>query len=115
MTQITDTLRMELAPFNVKVVTVMTGTISTNILASDKNFQLPSTSRYRSIEKEIAARARGEDGTPRMTPAAYVEKVVEDFLGGVNQQIWRGGYASIVRFTSSWFPAALSVSTRVAV
>ena len=110
MTAITDTLRLELAPFGVKVVTVVTGAVSTNTLSNGVNFELPANSIYKSIEKEIAARARGEDGTPRMEPSLYAEKVVADIEKGANWQIWRGGYASIVRFTSNWFPASVSVS-----
>lgn len=110
VTAITDTLRLELAPFGVKVVTVNTGAVRTNTLSSGTNFKLPTTSKYKGIEEEIAGRARGEDGTPRMEPSVYAEKVVGDVLGGANWQIWRGGYASIVRFTSSWFPASISVS-----
>ncbi|MCJ1392605.1 hypothetical protein MMC18_005475 [Xylographa bjoerkii] len=97
VTMITDTLRMELAPFGVKVVTVMTGAIQTKILATGIDFKLPPTSRYFSIEKEIAARARGEDGTPRMAPEVFAAKVVNDVLGGVNGQIWRGGTAGPTR------------------
>ena len=110
MTAISDTLRLELAPFNVKVVTIHTGAVNTNILSTGVDFKLPPTSKYKSIEKEIAARARGEDGTPRMEPSVYANKVVGDVLGGANGQIWRGGFASIVRFTSTWFPAYISVS-----
>jgi len=107
---ITETLRLEMAPFNVKVVNIVTGAISTNILSNGVNFELPRTSRYKNIEKEIAARARGEDGTPRMEPSLFAEKVVGDILRGANRHIWRGGYASIVRYTSYWFPFSLAVS-----
>ena len=106
----TDTLRLELAPFGVKVVTVNTGAVSTNTLAAGVHFKLSHTSRYKSIEKEIAARAKGEDGTPRMEPSVFAEKVVGDVLGGANWPVWRGGYASIVRFVASWLPASVSVS-----
>ncbi|KAI9710658.1 MAG: hypothetical protein M1820_002491 [Bogoriella megaspora] len=104
MTQISDTLRMELAPFSVKVVTVMTGAVGSKTLATEKQFKVPPTSRYRSIEKVIAARARGEDGVPRMEPSVFAEKVVNDVLLGANWQIWHGGWASIVRYMSSWIP-----------
>lgn len=109
-TAITDAFRLEMAPFGVKVMTVHTGAVSTNNFATGKNFKLPETSRYKSIEKEIAARARGEDGVPRIEAAEYAERVVGDVLGGSTWQIWRGGYASIVRYTSAWFPASVSVS-----
>ena len=107
---ITETLRLEMAPFDVKVLNIVTGAISTNILLNGIDFELPRTSRYKNIEKEIAARARGEDGTPRMEPSVFAEKVVGDILGGANRHIWRGGYASIVRYTSYWFPFSLAVS-----
>ena len=110
VTAITDTLRLGVAPFGVEVVTVNTGAVSTKTLLTGKNFKLPPSSIYTSIEKVIAGRAIGEDGTPRMEPSVYAEKVVSDVLGGANSQIWRGGYASIVRFTSNWFPRYISVS-----
>ncbi|KAI9667702.1 MAG: hypothetical protein M1821_000519 [Bathelium mastoideum] len=95
MTQISDTLRMELAPFSVKVVTVRTGAVKSNALADGPNFKLPPTSRYVSIEKEIAARARGEDGVSRMDASVYADRVVGDVLAGANRTIWRGSVASI--------------------
>ena len=110
MTAISDTLRLELAPFGVKVVTVQTGAVSTNTLAAGAQFKLSPTSRYRSIEKEIAARAKGEDGVPKMPPSVFAEKIVGDVLGGANRPVWRGGYASIVHFVASWLPASVSVS-----
>lgn len=110
MTAITVALRLELAPFGVGVVTVNTGAVNTNTLASGANFKLPAGSVYKSIKKEIAGRARGEDGTPRMEPSVYAEKVVGDVLGGARGQIWRGGYASIVRFALSKLPISLSLS-----
>ena len=108
MAAITDAFRLEMAPFGVKVVTVYA--VSTNTLSRGKDFKLLGNSHYKSIEKEIAARARGEDGTPRMEPSEYADRVVGDVLGASTWQIWRGGYDSIVRFTSSWFPASVSVS-----
>ena len=99
-----------MAPFGVKVITVHTGTVDTNILAQGKDFRLPGTSHYKSIEKAIAARARGEDGFARMDSLEYADRVVGDVLRGSTWHIWRGHYASIVRFTSSWFPAFVSVS-----
>ncbi|KAL8672930.1 MAG: hypothetical protein Q9168_002636 [Polycauliona sp. 1 TL-2023] len=95
VTAISDTLRLELAPFDVKVVTAITGAVSTNTLSTGGSLKLPNTSIYKSIEKEISDRAAGKDGTPRMEPSVYAEKVVEDVLRGANWQIWRGSYASI--------------------
>ncbi|KAF6228565.1 hypothetical protein HO173_011868 [Letharia columbiana] len=108
MTAITEALRLELAPLGVAVVTVNTGLVKTNGLANGTNFKLPPNSMYKSIEKDIAGRARGEDGTPRMEPSVYAEKVVADIMGGARGQIWRGGYASIVRFALSKLPVLVT-------
>ena len=110
MTAITEALRLEMTPFGVTVVTVNTGAIKTNTLIDGIDFKLPSTSRYKSIEKEISGRARGEDGTPRTEPSVYAQKVVDDILRGARGQIWRGSYASIVRFVLSKLPMSVAVS-----
>ncbi|KAL8720948.1 MAG: hypothetical protein Q9225_002275 [Loekoesia sp. 1 TL-2023] len=110
MTAISETLRLEMAPFDVKVVTVNTGAVATNALANGKDFELPPASRYKSIESAVAARARGEDGVPRTQPSVYAEKVVADVLSGISCQIWRGSVASIIKFTSAWLPASVAVS-----
>ena len=110
MTAITEHLRLELAPFGVTVLTVNTGGVRTNGFADGANFKLPPTSRYKSIEKEIAARARGEAGMLWMESSVYAEKVVGDVLGGCSGQIWRGGYAWVVRWVLSRLPSSVSVS-----
>ena len=110
VTTMSDTLRLELAPFGVKVVTVNTGAVRTNTLAAGVNFELPHTSKYKAIEREILARAKGEDGTPRMEPSVFAKKVVDDTLGGTNGPVWRGSYASIVRLVTSWLPMSVYVS-----
>ena len=108
MTAITEALHLELAPLGVTVVTVNTGAVSTNTLATGADFKLPPTSMFKSTEKEVAGRARGD--TPRMEASMYAEKVVSDVLRGASGQIWRGGYASIVRFVLSKLPTSISVS-----
>ena len=104
---ISETLRPELAPFGVKVLTIMTGAVKTNTLAEGKNFKLPPSSLYSSIEKVIAARAMGEDGVPRTDASAYAEQVVSEVLGGADGRIWKGSFASVNRFLSSWVPSLL--------
>lgn len=107
---ISDTLGLELAPFHVKVLTVMTGAVKTNTLdATGKSFSLPQNSIYKDIEETIAARARGEDGTPRMDPSTYAESVVSDVLKGKSGQTWRGAYAGFGKVMRDWFPMWLIV------
>ena len=108
---ITNTLRTELAPFDVKVVTIITGAVSTNnTLSTGIGFKLPETSLYHIIEENISDRARGGDGTPRIQPEVYAEQVVGDILTGANGEIWRDEYGAIVKSTWFWFPKSISVS-----
>ena len=59
VTAISNTLRLELEPFGVKVVTVITGAVNTNVLSSGVDLKLPSTSVYKSIGKrDIRPRLR---------------------------------------------------------
>ena len=110
MIAIMEALRLELTPLGVTVVTVNIGAVRINTLVSGADFSLLVASRYKSIEKEIAGRARGEDETPRMNASMYAEKVFNDIMGGASGQIWRGGYSSIVRFALSKLPVFASVS-----
>ena len=110
MTATTEALRLELAPFGVTVLTVNTGAVRTNGLADGVNFKLPLTSRYKSIEKNVAAAARGEHGPPQMEASVYAKQVVGDVLGGRKGQVWRGGYAWAVRWVLSRLPSKVSVS-----
>ena len=111
MHMISETLQLELAPLGVKVVTVVTGAIDTLLLPNAPPFSLPPSSQYKSIEKEIAARTRGEDGTPRTNAAAFAEKVVGDVLGKNGGTVWRGSMASVI-WWAGWFPSTWLVSCR---
>ena len=88
----------------------MTGAVSTRTLDTGKDFKLPAASIYKSIEDQIAARARGEDGVKRLSTSEYARQVVKDVRHGVNGSTWRGGMASVVKFVASYAPVRLWVS-----
>ena len=110
LSTVSEILRLELAPLGVNVVTVETGAVRSRGQINLPELKLPSSSRYLSIEKTIAARARDEDGLNRMETRAYAAQVVNDVLSGTRGRIWRGGMALLVRFASALFPAFLLVS-----
>ena len=92
-----------MAPFDVKVVTVITGVVGTNIMTNVSLVTLPPTSQYRPVEKNIAARARGVDVKKQMKKEDFAEKVVGDVLGGANGKIWRGELSSTIRCVPTSF------------
>lgn len=107
---VSETLRLELAPLGVNVMTVETGAVRSMVHTKPPEVKLPSNSRYLSIEKTIAARARGEDGVGRMETRTYAAMVVDDVLNRTRGTVWRGGSALFARWASALLPAFVMVS-----
>ncbi|KAF7714214.1 Short-chain dehydrogenase/reductase (SDR) family protein [Penicillium ucsense] len=105
LTTISETLRMELSPFGVSVVTIMGGVISSNFDANNADFCLPPDSRYHDIEDIIAGWATGKVKPQGSTAAEFAESCVGDILGqGKGGLVWRGANAGAVRFLVGWLP-----------
>jgi len=87
-----ETLRLEMAPFGVKVVSVVTGAVATNIMTNTSpNYQPPPDSLFKRAFKEINERATGEDVKSKMDPTEFASKVVRDILGGASgpgEELW---------------------------
>ena len=105
-----ECLRLEIAPFGVKVVTVVTGEVKTNFFNNTLDYKLPSGSVYMPIEKEIAASARGEGIDSQTKAEDYADQVVGAVLGNTNGKIYRGETSSWVRFISPYLPTFSLVS-----
>jgi short-subunit dehydrogenase len=106
-----ETLRLEMAPLGVKVLTLVTGIIQTQITANGPEVCLPPNSIYQGAKSEIIARATGLDEPyTRTKPEVYAVAVVNDILGGKSGKVYRGlaSYASWVM--SRWLPRSLFVS-----
>ncbi|OCL12932.1 hypothetical protein AOQ84DRAFT_360221 [Glonium stellatum] len=92
-----ETLRMELAPLGVRVVTVMTGMVQTNWYHNVPHFALPPDSLYLPVVNHIQASANGYENAKRGTSAdVYAENVVKQLLGGADGKIWHGALSTLV-------------------
>lgn len=103
-----NTLRVELEPFDVKVVTVVTGGVKSRIARND--WQLPRDSIYLPIEAEYLRRTKHsqEVGMPN---EKYAKSVVSQVLGGRHKrQFWEGSFSHIVWFLTTFMPARIFVS-----
>ncbi|KAJ8068356.1 hypothetical protein OCU04_003918 [Sclerotinia nivalis] len=78
---LSETLRLELQPFGVYVLSVVTGAVRTNGQTYFEDWKLPEDSLYKPIETTIHGRARGGDGVPRMDTMEYADQVVNDIIG----------------------------------
>ncbi|KAF7498516.1 hypothetical protein DV113_003469 [Geotrichum candidum] len=105
--QYSDVLRIELAPFEVKVVTLIVGGVLTNI-ADDR--PLPKDSLYIDIEADgvQARRTMAKDNNP-MPPNVFAERVVRKLTTPAlpPRTIWDGHGALLVWFLDLFVPRFL--------
>ncbi|KJX95354.1 short chain dehydrogenase/reductase like protein [Zymoseptoria brevis] len=97
-----NTLRVELAPFDVRVVTVVTGGVRSNIARTER--KLPRDSIYLPIEEDYNKRLTHSQasGIPN---EQYAASVVRQLLARPKKDhIWEGGKSWLVWFMSSYFP-----------
>lgn len=90
-----DVLKIEMAPFNVRVVTVITGGVRSNI--SQKKKPLPEDSLYWPIHEDYENR-QGNSQHSAMRSEEYARKVVDDLIQPrVTGWLWQGNKAHLVR------------------
>jgi 1-acylglycerone phosphate reductase len=102
---ISETLRVELAPFDVKVITCITGAVKTNIMTNSYKQSLPEDSIYQPASKEITDRASGTEKLDTCSPEEFSQKLVKDVMGGSSGKVYRGKMASISSILSTYVPS----------
>ncbi|KAI0174348.1 hypothetical protein BJ166DRAFT_511922 [Pestalotiopsis sp. NC0098] len=99
-----NTLRVELAPFDVKVITVISGEVSTNILKNDAHRVLPDGSFYSPLAENFKQHVtRTPPGaTDRFQYAANV--VAQTLKSCPSAWFWYGSFTWLTRFldTFAW-------------
>ncbi|RAK99590.1 SDR family oxidoreductase [Aspergillus ibericus CBS 121593] len=109
LTNLSETLRLELAPLGVSVATLMIGTVMTPFHANEPTFTLPPVSRYTAITETISRWASGE-ASPKGCPAEDIVKLIlPDVLGQSGHgMFWRGPNSAAIKFISQWMPQWLA-------
>ncbi|KAI1122497.1 oxidoreductase [Nemania abortiva] len=81
---LSETMRLELAPFGVSVVTILPGVIDSNLHVNDAaGFDIPPTSRYAAIRNIIETWANGEaQPEDSLSAEKFAELVVNDIDSG---------------------------------
>lgn len=105
-----DTMRLELAPFGVKVLSIVSGALKTKGQTHFDDWKLPVDSLYAPVEQIIRDRARGEEGAPRMEPEEYAKRVVLEVVKGRTGKFWYGASAGMIKFAVEYLPTWLMVS-----
>lgn len=96
-----ETLRLELAPFGVDVLEVVTGAVKTRGQTYFGDFKLPEQSLYKAIEPVIASRAQGKDQLPRMETAEYATAVADKIISRTTGRFWHGVNAENIRTSTT--------------
>jgi 1-acylglycerone phosphate reductase len=112
LNQYSSTLRMELKPFNVRVMVVVAGTVRSNIATHYSSLHLPSASIYQPANDLFEWRKNFSQTTATMPTDQFAEGVVTQALkgegwfggliGGTPNWYWHGGMAS-----TSWLASCM--------
>lgn len=97
-----NTLRVEMSPFNVKVITIISGEVSTNILKNDAHRRLPEDSYYSPLAENFQRHVT-------RTPAGatdrfkYAVNVVEQSLKpSPPAWFWYGSFTTMIRLMDTF-------------
>lgn len=103
---ITAGLRLELAPFNIKVIDLKTGTVTSNFLDNLPSAKLPPKSLYavarEEVEKIMSAERIRNEGVPASTWARDIVKEVSKRKP--KAFVWKGANCLFVWFISTFLP-----------
>lgn len=106
-----DTMRVELAPFGVNIVEIITGGVKSNLTRIDR--QLPANSYYLPVNQEYLRRVHhAQEGA--MTNEDYAKSVVRKVLKkSPPRWVWEGNKSWAVWFVIRFLPWGFMVSAPV--
>ncbi|KAI0387001.1 putative hydroxybutyrate dehydrogenase [Hypomontagnella monticulosa] len=98
---VAETLRLELAPFGVDVMEVVTGAVKTLGQTYFGDLKLPADSLYKSVEDTFISRAQGNDHVPRMETMEYTTAVVDAITKRTTGRFWYGNNVDMVKMSTT--------------
>ena len=113
VTILSETLRLELAPLGVTVITGMLGNIESNFQVNDSWQGVPESSRYKSVEAQIAKSAEGKVGPKKEKVQDFARRFTDDVLRGASGQIWKGTMAQTTRVIGHHAPMSVLVCNNI--
>ncbi|KZV80440.1 short chain dehydrogenase/reductase-like protein [Exidia glandulosa HHB12029] len=101
-----DTLRVEMAPFGVDVITVVTGGVTSNVSenAVSRGKEVPEGSLYEPIADVISRKRMNRSRAGAMPTAVYARKVVATVLRRSPTWYWLGELALSTWFIATFLP-----------
>ncbi|KAM0234093.1 hypothetical protein ACHAP5_010153 [Fusarium lateritium] len=104
-----DTLRLELSPLGVRVVTLFMGEVSTGLMSAD-NINFGPDSLYADFEGKVKERSI-EHAKTSIRPSPFAQQVVDKVLKRNTSYIWKGTNAFLIWFLNAFGPRKVFDST----
>lgn len=102
--RLSETLRLELEPLGVRVITSMCGSANTPMFGKPGGqLRLPKESLFFNAQ-DAANKERSDHQAKAMDVDLLAEALVKSILGGAQGLLWRGSMSSIVRFMTWALP-----------
>jgi hypothetical protein len=98
---IAETLRLEVEPFDVNVIEIVTGAVKSLGQTYFEDHAIPENSIYKSVEATIKSRAQGNDGLPRMPLEDYSAAVTDEMIKRTPGKFWYGQNADLVKMSTT--------------
>jgi short-subunit dehydrogenase len=104
-----DTLRLELNPLGVRVVTLFMGEVSTGLMSAD-NINFGPDSLYAGLEQRVKERTLHHANTS-IRPSPFAQQVVDGVLKSKTSYLWKGTNSFIIWFLNAFGPRKVFDST----
>lgn len=102
--------RLELFLLGVRTLTVMTGSVRSNVFETMSVGTVPETSYYAAVGKEIFDLGDGRLAAYAISADAWAKMVVDAVEKGTTGKVWFGGAASATGWAAWLLPAWMMVS-----
>lgn len=99
-----ETLRLEVEPLGIRVVTVITGIIETNLHNNEKEQELPEESFYAPLNQWLRERKDGTNRPPGMPVDQYAKQCVTKIEKGARGKIYVGPLTPLFVYLQWWCP-----------
>lgn len=104
-----ETLRLELKPLGMRVVTVITGIIETKLHDNEPRQEMSDKSYYKPLEGWIEDRRTGKNRPPGMSATKYAEQLAAKVEGGASGKVYVGPLTPLFVYLQWWMPTFIWV------
>jgi len=112
ITMASETMRLELRPLGVNVITAMVGMVESKFHDNMGEPQLKEGSLYKPAEKWIklsSTPGQGSLSQHEMALEKFSASMVDDILAGKSGKVWRGGLSTVSRISQWLLPSWILV------